>query len=858
MKLAVGLLLAVILTLTAAHARGPLWAFRAASPPPPASNTYNHKGINDDVLWSYSGSSGWGAQSTRISAMQGMGAGWVRVLVGGWMMGDTGCSGGISFTSLDATQSAAATAGLNMLMIIGSPANCMSINPGCNGAGPASGQNQTYVNDYVVPLVQHYAPKGVHWYEIFNEPDLGWVNCGGTVATYVDFMQRAYTAIHANDSAAVVIGMGGAAWQPWGSFINSAYANGGVHGFMDALSIHPYPSCGPSAWGSDSLNCGSNNGASPIKWQTITRNISGNTSLTSLMATNGDGSLPIWITEIGCNDLDSPPDAFACTDTQMANMVTAVFANANAFSQMGPVFWFTNFDQCSNSTPGNQCGFGLFNGTPTIKSSGTALTNANGCTSNGSFSSAPLCITPGYYVATNGSDSNAGTLAAPFATLGKCQSAMQGSSTKTCYLRGGSYTSSNYNGSGCPPYGVNAIYLDTADSGETWSYYPSDGVDTAVLNGNTQFGFCILGNNGVTSNITINGLKFTGWTGGAIELGGVGSHNVTGTTIENNIVTGNSLNGTQYSGFNVIGAVPNTTVANNYCYNLVNMCVGANDLNNGSTYFLGGLNNLTIKNNIAINVCSGNTDCGAYYIEDLGDGSANNFSTSIQIINNYCNNVSNNGAEGNQCIYFDNAASNTTVEGNVLGPGMGNSCLQMHGSMNITVKYNICDMKTGSYVFYQPNCAAVNGPNIGLSTSMANNFWQTNIMVGNSSGTAGGNGYWNVNGGNNPSNTYTYCNSPYGNPSGGTSSPPNNLTVSGNEYHNYGSGGITTGGTGGAGGDSSPINANPGITCWKANISSPPSGWVALPQSWGPLGAINPASLPGSPTTVTPSWGPSC
>ena len=42
---------------------------------------------------------------------------------------------------------------------------------------------------------------------------------------------------------------------------------------------------------------------------------------------------------------------------------------------------------------------------------------------------------PGYYVATSGRDNNAGTATAPFATLGKCQSAMRRSSTrKTCYI----------------------------------------------------------------------------------------------------------------------------------------------------------------------------------------------------------------------------------------------------------------------------------------------------------------------------------------------------------------------------------------------------------------------------------------
>ena len=69
-------------------------------------------------------------------------------------------------------------------------------------------------------------------------------------------------------------------------------------------------------------------------------------------------------------------------------------------------------------------------------------------------------LPPGFYVATNGSDSNPGTLASPFATLTECQTAMQGSSTTTCYIRTGicSVTS--------------GLTFSSRDNGETWMGYP--------------------------------------------------------------------------------------------------------------------------------------------------------------------------------------------------------------------------------------------------------------------------------------------------------------------------------------------------------------------------------------------------
>jgi hypothetical protein len=129
----------------------------------------------------------------------------------------------------------------------------------------------------------------------------------------------------------------------------------------------------------------------------------------------------------------------------------------------------------------------------------------------------PITITaatqPAFYVATNGSDSNAGTLVAPFATLGKCQTAMQNSSTiKTCFLRAGTYSltaSSDLCGIGQNE----ALALGTSDAGETWAVYPPDGIGAAIIDGGSsgsqtgvQWGICT--NAGSSSMITFNGLTF--------------------------------------------------------------------------------------------------------------------------------------------------------------------------------------------------------------------------------------------------------------------------------------------------------------------------------------------------------------
>jgi parallel beta-helix repeat protein len=61
-----------------------------------------------------------------------------------------------------------------------------------------------------------------------------------------------------------------------------------------------------------------------------------------------------------------------------------------------------------------------------------------------------------FYVATSGSDSGDGSQAHPFQTLARAQAAMQGSSTKTTQIEGGTY------------YLTGTLALTGADEGETW------------------------------------------------------------------------------------------------------------------------------------------------------------------------------------------------------------------------------------------------------------------------------------------------------------------------------------------------------------------------------------------------------
>ena len=90
-------------------------------------------------------------------------------------------------------------------------------------------------------------------------------------------------------------------------------------------------------------------------------------------------------------------------------------------------------------------------------------------------------VVANYFVATDGSDSNPGTLAAPFATIGKAQTAVRalsksGGNPITVIVRGGTYSVSQ------------ALSFTSADSGTTnseifWQNYPGE---TPVISGGVQ------------------------------------------------------------------------------------------------------------------------------------------------------------------------------------------------------------------------------------------------------------------------------------------------------------------------------------------------------------------------------------
>ena len=501
--------------------------------------------------------------------------------------------------------------------------------------------------------------------------------------------------------------------------------------------------------------------------------VSQNLSITITPATQSVSLTPASLAFASQNiGTSSPPQTVTMTNTGSVSFLLSSIAitgtNASDFSQ-------TNNCPSSLAVSGS-CQISVIF-TPTAAGTRTASLvelAAGGGTYNVSLGGIGATPPPppaaAFYVATNGSDSNAGTFAAPFATFLKCASAMRSSSTKLCYVRAGTYdlTATPYQQTGdplalgCATY-CTAVYLTSADAGETFSYYPPDGYNTAILDGGAtivncrNYATCTTGNGngmyalfgiGGSANpaITFNGLQFQ-----RFGLDAVIAYD-SPVIFTNNIVH-DGMTGSEFGGGGgAIMVASNSlpaplTATHNYCYNMQGMCTEniVSPVSNVNANITGAV----VSYNFAQNVCQNLGDCGCYY---FGEESTVATSTNISVTYNYCRDVykpigqgmTGTGNQGvapaaGMCIYMDATTSNTTVEYNVCTGQMG-WFFQYHGGINNTVKYNILDAgsSSGPSIYY----AQAEGDT--FHDQGTGNVFSNNIIVENNapSSAAGGYSFW--------------------------------------------------------------------------------------------------------------------
>jgi hypothetical protein len=415
---------------------------------------------------------------------------------------------------------------------------------------------------------------------------------------------------------------------------------------------------------------------------------------------------------------------------------------------------------------------------------------------------------PGFYVSPNGSDSNPGTVDAPFATLARAQQAMENSSIKATYVEGGTY---NLSGGG--------LTLTGADSGETWQYYPSNGVDSAVLDGGTAAadGFNISG----ATNVTINGLKLQNFTQFSIIVWPGGD----GAVIENNDVGSMTVAPPVEMASSVAGIAsgsPNVSILHNYVHDVASIGIAASAWGAGQS-----VDGDVISGNVVLRAAQQSDDNGAIYVNMANTGDSGGH---VSITNNFVSGTGGAGHTSLQDIYLDDNASNVTIAGNVLGPfapGVSNgneiSNVYFHNGNNNTVTGNIIDL--GSSSFQVP---VTYGYDSGSSNGMANNVFDGNIILSKFTGdlhSALGPAYFE---------------------GAGPGLQASWFTIDHNLYWNYAAGGsVFTNGT--LVGDAHPVTGvNPQISGPTYTVAggSPvfgnPVNFAGIVGGWGPSGFVVP------------------
>lgn len=314
------------------------------------SQSLGQYGISGSVLTSLNATD----LNTYLDDYKALGVQWIRFdFPWAWIQPTNTAT--YTWAPYDAVVNAANARGIKVLGVIFEPPQ-WAINPTCTRAEyyqcpPRS--NAEYAT-FAAKVVTHYAPMGVHTWEIWNEQNSNTFWANPSVASYTSLLKAAYPAIKQADPNAFVLTGGTSPAASDGTdispvdFLVGIYANGGK-GYFDAVAHHPYCYGGTST----TFNCPK----TFASWSAWSQMQDTNPSLRSVMIANGDEGKQIWATEFGAPTAGNFTYAAPVTEAQQAQMVTDAYTLFNSYSWSGPLFWYTYNDLCA--TTDIECYFGL-------------------------------------------------------------------------------------------------------------------------------------------------------------------------------------------------------------------------------------------------------------------------------------------------------------------------------------------------------------------------------------------------------------------------------------------------------------------------------------------------------------------
>jgi hypothetical protein len=264
-----------------------------------------------------------------LDRVRASGAKWVRLSLN-WVSLEPGGKGRFNWAPADTLVAAALARGLKISAIVAYTPG-WARPAGTSGTYPPN-RNSDYA-DFVAAAARRYAPRGVHAWEIWNEPNLFTMwSPRPDVARYTGLLRAAYSAIKGVDRGATVVtgGMSPAYNAPDRkqvlplSFVQGIYANGGG-GFFDAIGHHPSSFPAPSTYEAD--------------WNPFLQT----KSIYNEMRAHGDGAKKVWATELAF-----PTGSQGVSEGVQGDRYTEAVRAWRAWSFTGPMFIYSLRDMGTN------------------------------------------------------------------------------------------------------------------------------------------------------------------------------------------------------------------------------------------------------------------------------------------------------------------------------------------------------------------------------------------------------------------------------------------------------------------------------------------------------------------------------
>jgi polysaccharide biosynthesis protein PslG len=313
-------------------------------------------GISDPVLLNQSAS----VQVEQLKAMKAVGISSVR-LDASWYWGQPSGPSSYAWSAMDQVIASIKKVGLSVDLIIDGCPPWAAVS-GAQGDQFAQPESSAAFATWAAAVAARYGPRGVQYFEIWNEPNLVafWQPKPDPTAYTAD-LKSAYTAIKEVDPSAVVISGGLAPAENDGTdydprtFLEDMYADG-ARGSFDELGYHPYSYPAPP----DTVE----------PWSGWSMMSDTSPSIRSIMTENGDSSKKIWITEYGAPT--SGPDSVG-EAAQSTDLVQAI-SQVRELDWIGSFYIYTWSDV--STLPPDEDGFGLLTDDNAQKPAYTAVTAA--------------------------------------------------------------------------------------------------------------------------------------------------------------------------------------------------------------------------------------------------------------------------------------------------------------------------------------------------------------------------------------------------------------------------------------------------------------------------------------------------